>query len=270
MINKKRIFTEQEIINSCGYVKGLEYEAPRDLLAGTLEIEPEKFEISLGGAKEQISINDDGTENISFGRVNVMYTFKLSEDMQYNLGLIVALDKGKPIAKIYSGMQVIACMNMCIFGAEQVQKFDILTTGMSYQEIFRNEFKKIEEKVFKGKQIIKWLKEIFISEEEINEINGFILMNLTREKGIAGTNPVLSAIKDQCNKSSKYYAKNGLSGWMYYNSLTEYLEPHVHILDIPEKALNLFSVIREYFNSKEKTYILTEFTQEAEKTILLT
>lgn len=244
-----RQFTKDEILNSKGYVKGVTtFEQPTLLFKDLLDIETDKFNIGLNASHEIINVNEDLSENISFGRMDLQYTFNIDDELQYNLGLIIALDKGKPIAKIYSGTQVKACLNMCIFGAEQIHRFDINTTGFSYRDVFKNEFKGIEEKVKKAKVIIKNLKSIHLTTEKIHTLNGAILHNIIKNNGVVGTNPILNGIKLQSDRNSKYNSKEGLNAWLYYNSLTEYLNEKIHILDIPEKALNVFDCVKEFLN----------------------
>tara|TARA_R110002111_G_scaffold249679_1_gene313683 strand:- start:8872 stop:9684 length:813 start_codon:yes stop_codon:yes gene_type:complete len=242
----QREFTQEQILNSKGFVKGMtNFDTPSRLFENLLNIEPETYKVKLEGSHEVINLNDDQTENVSFGRLNVQYKFMLDDAIAYNLGLIIALDKGKPIAKIYSGLQVQACLNMCIFNADQIQKFDISTTGDSYKDVFKSEFKKVAEKIEKGNLIINTLKSINLEPEKICTLNGAILENIIKNNGIAGTNPILNGIKLQTSRDSKYFSENGLNAWLYYNSLTEYLDKKVHILDIPEKALNIFSCVKD-------------------------
>jgi hypothetical protein len=244
---KNREFTQEEILNSKAVVKpNRNYPAPAQYLEGLLNIQDDFFDINLKASHELINLNDDQTENISFNRFNIQYTFKIDEELQYNLGLIIALDKAKPIAKIYSGIQVTTCLNMCIFNADQKYRFDLDSDPNSYKTFFKEEFKKIEEKAEKGKLIIDTLKSINLSHERILLLNGAILEKVFKDKLILGSNPVINGIKLQSDMNSIYYAKDGLNAWLYYNSLTEYLDKKIHILDIPEKALEVFECVKEF------------------------
>ena len=244
-----RFFTQSEILNSKGYVKGMiNYPTPNIILDGLMNIEEQRFNILLKGDYEVININDDGTENISFGRLDLQYRMNLDEMHSYTIGLIIALDKGKPIAKVYSGMEVKTCLNLCIFGADQVNKFDISTNPEGYKIFFQDEFKRIEAKAREYKAIKRALENTHFSQEEVHKLNGALLYNILENNGIAGTNPLINAIKLQTEKHSIYYSKDGLNAWLFYNSLTEYLAQKVHILDIPEKALNIFATLKQYIN----------------------
>jgi len=252
-----REFTQTEILESKGYKKGFsEYHAPGKFFEGLLNIEEEKFNISVNGSHEDISINEDKTENLVFKRFNLMYTFTIDEELQYNLGLVVALDMGKPIAKIYSGVQVKACLNMCIFSSDQVIKFDLSSNPTGYKAHFIEQFKRISERVERSKVIINELKKIQLTQFKIDELNGAILRNLIATNGTAGTNPIINGIKLQSRNDSKYFTKNGLSAWLYYNSLTEYVEEKIHVLDIAEKALNIFEVLKDNLKFSEEPLFL--------------
>ncbi|CAH8285901.1 hypothetical protein EV196_106139 [Mariniflexile fucanivorans] len=246
-----RTFKKEEILNSKGYVKGvLSYPSPNQLFSGLFDIEND-YNCELQGTHEFINLNEDKTENISFGRIHLNYNFKIDNELRYDLGLIVALDKGKPIAKIYSGVKVNACMNLCIFGAEQIIRFEISSTGDSYKDVFKNQFQHIKKNIDLSKRIIEVLKNYHLSHDKIQRLNGYILEEIIKNNSVAGTNPILNAIKLQSEKSSRYFANKGLNAWLYFNSLTEYLNEKIHPLDIPEKALNLFKAVEHIIKDYE-------------------
>jgi len=251
-MKKTREFTQEQILNSKAVVKTFgnngsrDFPSPAEYLAGLTNVSPDAFEQHLECSHIEISKNEDETENIVFKRFNLHYTFNIDEELQYNLGLVVALDKAKPIAKIYSGVQVKACLNMCIFNADQKFRFDLDSDGNSYKTFFREEFIKCYEKAEKGKLIIAELKKIHLPHEKVLILNAAILEKVFSENLVMGSNPIIQGIKLQADKESKYFAKDGLSAWLYYNSLTEYLDKKIHVLDIPEKALEIFECLKEF------------------------
>ena len=261
-MKKTRNFTREEILTSKAVVKpNRNYPAPAQYLEGLLNINEEMYDINLQASHELINLNEDETENISFNRFNVQYSFNIDEELQYNLGLIIALDKGKPIAKIYSGVQVVACLNMCIFNADQKIRFDLDSDQNSYHNVFKSEFKKVAHRAKRAKLIIDTLKSIHLSHEKILLLNGAILEKVFKENLIVGSNPIINGIKLQSKNGHLYNATDGLNAWLYYNSLTEYLNEKVHILDIPEKALAVFDCVKEFLQM--------DFSEEEEDTKLL-
>jgi len=281
-MKKNREFTQEQILNSKAVVKTFgnngsrDFPSPAEYLEGLTEQKPEEFTQHLEGSHIEISKNEDETENIVFKRFNLHYTFNIDDELQYNLGLVVALDKAKPIAKIYSGVQVKACLNMCIFNADQKFRFDLDSDGNSYKTFFREEFIKCYEKAEKGKLIIAELKKVHLTHEKVLILNGAILEKVFSENLVMGSNPIIQGIKLQADKESKYFAKDGLSAWLYYNSLTEYLDKKIHVLDIPEKALEIFECLKEFlqidFKEEQKVIepkqVVKKNTKKVEKELL--
>lgn len=255
---KNREFTAEQILESKAFVKTsgsgtTTFPSPQQIFDGILDIQKDKFDIDVQATEKYavINANEDKTENIAFSRFNLKYSFKLDDELQYDLGLIVALDKGKPIAKIYSGVHVTACLNMCLFGADQYRKFDGTNFDVNiFKSYFKKEFDKIEENVKRSREIIKLLKSVNLSREKVHVLNGAILRNIIENNVIAGTNPVINGIKLQSDKNSKYFVDESTNAWLYFNTLTEYLNEKVHILDIPEKALSLFECVKEYLKDE--------------------
>lgn len=250
---KTAIYTHDEILKSKAVVKiyGSEskrtFPSPAKYLKGLqgFATDNEALTLKLDASHLELSENKDGTQNKVFKRFNLHYNFSIDEELQYNIGLVVALDKGKPIAKVYSGVQVVACLNMCIFGADQKYTFDLNNDPESYRKFFEKEIKDAAIKAEKGKRIITELKKIHLTNERILLLNGALLERLYADSLKMGLQPIIQGIKLQTAKDGKYNAKNGLSAWEYYNSLTEYFNPNVHILDIPEKSLELFTTLKD-------------------------
>lgn len=262
-MKNSRIFSKQEILESKAIKRGdsTTYPAPHEFLKGLMNIEEEIYNINLHCSHDNITVNEDETENISLHRVMIDYKFKIDTKTDYKLGLIVSMDKGIPVAKIYMGMQVHACLNMCIFGAEQILTFNLKDKFYSFVESFKSEFKNTQKRVKKAQAIKKGLENINFTHEKCKLLNGAILEKIIRDKTPAGIQAVINGIKLQSKKGDKYNSENGLTAWMYFNSLTEYLNEKVHPLDIPEKALDLFQCLKDEINF--------EIPEEEEKEIFL-
>jgi hypothetical protein len=247
-MSKLREFTQNEILTSKAYARPNRlFLSPSQYFKGLLDIEKEKFNITVCATDEEISINDDGTENLAFKRLDLRYQFDIDAEHKYKIGLLIALDKGKPIAKVYGGLQVTTCLNMCIFNAEQIHKFDLDVNQFGYVEFFKAEFKRKEEQIKRSLLIKDTLKSIHLTKERITLLNGAMLEAVLHKDNhsLLGQNPIINGIKLQLKKDSIYYNEKGLNAWLYFNCFTEYLDIKVKPLDIPEKALEVFTILHK-------------------------
>ena len=54
-------------------------------------------DLNFCGSEEIINKNEDGTENKSFGRFNMIKTYQIDNEISYQIGLLYAFDLNKPI-----------------------------------------------------------------------------------------------------------------------------------------------------------------------------
>lgn len=247
-----REFTQEELLNSKGYQKNYSnFPTPKELFKPLLDNRTKNFKEfdlhTIEGSYPTINVNDDETENISFGRMHLSKKFFIDEELHYKVGVIFSFDKNKPIVKIYEGVHVNACTNMCIFGADQIHKYDISTNPEGYISDFKRCFENITKKIETAKNIIAYLKGIRLDQDTVHKMNGAILSHSFLNKDVAGTNPILNGIKLQNVKGHKYFCDqdNDTTAWNYYNSMTEYLDEKINVLDIPEKALSIFQPLKK-------------------------
>lgn len=259
---KTQTFTQDEILNSKSWksANGITtFPNPAEIFNPIIDFErpsfPQSFEIE--GTHVFTNVNDDETENNSFGRLNFFKEYQIDEELNYRIGIVFSFDKAKPIVKIYSGIHVNACTNMCIFGADQIIKIDVAENFYSYVDILQSEFLKIERNVERAQRVIAELKSIHFTQEQCDKFNGFLLRQMSANpSNVVKQNPIIGAIKLQSDNTSKYYSEDGLTAWLYYNSLTEYLDKKIHILDIPEKSFEIFNLLKPLLRQGTQAEIL--------------
>lgn len=235
MKNKELITTDLK-----GYVRGeTAFPNPQTLLSKL-----DNASVAMYGSEKVTNINEDGSKNVSYGRLIMEQKIQLDELTSYTVGMIYAFDTNKPIIKLYSGALVKACLNLCIFQAESILKFDYLNNPSGAVESFKIAAAAIQEKAQEAKRIIDNLKEIHFTYEIIKKVNAELLHRITGEKAISGSTAILNGIKLQEDEKSRYFAKvNGLTAWDYFNSLTEYISDKASPLDQPEKVYQLYKFI---------------------------
>ncbi|MDF2188944.1 hypothetical protein [Paraflavitalea sp. CAU 1676] len=237
---------DQNVMQSKRYVRGIvEYMSPAEILEPVLQLlRQTSGKLILTGTNELTNANADSSLNVSYGRLNLVARFEIDAEVFYEIGVLIAYDLQIPKIKIYSGAKVSACMNLCVFQADDVVKFDI-TNGVNLQMV-QTFLTQLTERIANVSRIVQRLKGVPISPEAMDTLIGRMLIKTTEKKLAHGTTSILSGLDTMTDDRSKYYYKQpNFNAWLFYNAFTEYMEKRVNFFDIPDKARDVFSLISE-------------------------
>jgi hypothetical protein len=243
---------ELEILNSKSFVKGgLTFDSPEKLLTPVLSTQKDENDFILTAshptemAEEQE--NDQLIKLTSYGRLMLIKKYNIDDEMTYNVGFLVCLDYSKPFIKVFSGVNVTACTNLCIFNASDVEKYELLNNDRDKSYIKVAEyFDNAERKIEQAKNIITSMKNTIYTKQETKTALGQLLWNFCAVKNIAGKTAILNAAELLSNpKNSRYYFEEEQTAWNFYNALTDGYRDKTHLIDQPEKVLSLFKEIQK-------------------------
>jgi hypothetical protein len=237
--------TENTIYNSKQYVKnGFYFDEPSKTINTLIDITgPENISLQCSHPAE---IAEDNNLITAYGRLAVIKSFEIDEEINYSVGYIYALNVGKPFVKVFSGVNVKACTNLCVFNSSHRAKFDILTDGSGAFEKVKDYIKDVNTDIENAKKIIFDMKNTFLNFEEVKLCLGQLLVNFSKTNNIAGRNCILSAGKLITDPQSRYYFENETTAWNLYNALTDNYRDSTHIIDHPEKVLALYEEIKKF------------------------
>jgi len=241
VISSKLMDTEN-VLTSKRYVKGaLQFITPAELLKTTLEIfEKEDCNVIIKGSEAVKVAEEDGTENVSFGRVNLLANYKIDEEISYEIGILTAFDLSSPKLKLYRGAKTNACLNLNVWGAEDIIKVDV-SNGINLT-ILKGFIEQIGEQVKKSRELVDTMKAKKLLPEQVPTLIGDMLFKTISEKYVNGTTTIVQAAQHLTNPESKYYYKReGFNYWDLYNAFTENFNARIALFDIPEKSAAIFA-----------------------------
>lgn len=242
----------EELLSSKVYVRessSINFRSPAQYLEPFLEmVQPIAREISVEVNNPVINAEESGKMNIAYPRVKV--EARLGNPItgfHSVLGFIYALDTQIPIAKVYSGQSVTACLNLTIFNAEELYEQNLLGNS---KEIYNRAmmFKQGKEKqVEEYSKIYKSMTESSLTVEGLNQLLGKLLVRGSRTK--LGTSPVVGAAKLLVDPKTMYYVNEGpdfnCSQWNVFNAVTQSLTDSTDPVIRPNKTIELATIIRE-------------------------
>lgn len=240
-------YTNEEVLNSKQYVKnGMQFPSPLEILKPLFDAAGyDNF--TLQGSHEAV-IAHENIDMVAFGRVAALKTFELDEEVSYRIGFVYSFDQGKPFIKVFSGANVHACTNLCVFDASHIAKFDIFTHGYNgaYEATkqFLTDQRKNADDAFR---IIQDMKAFRMNMTEVKQALGHLMIGFSASKNVAGTTCLLDGAKLITNKDSRYYVRpeENTTAWNFFNALTDTYREKVHIIDQPEKVLSLYREIKD-------------------------
>lgn len=183
---------------------------------------------------------DEGTEalNTSYGRFLITARMPKAYDTEEagsKIGMIVALDNQKPIMKVFSGKDVFACMNLTIFGADDLFSQDLTANIGSIYAKADDYAIKMSDSLGLFRKQVDALKAMTFKGKDLDEIIGKLIKYSLKFPKL-GTNPVMGGVKDLLDSKSKYALKEGITdGWNLYNAITENIKK-ADIADQPLKT----------------------------------
>lgn len=247
--------TENTIYTSKQYVKnGFYFDEPKTTINTLIDITGSE-NISLQGS-HPIEIAENDNLLTAYGRLAVIKNFEIDEEINYSVGYIYALNVGKPFVKVFSGVNVRACTNLCVFNSSHRAKFDILTDGSGAFEKVKDYIKDVNANIENARKIIFDMKNTCLNFEEVKLCLGQLLVNFSQSKNIAGTNCIVNAGKLITNPLTDYYFENETTVWNLYNALTDGYRDSTHIIDHPEKVLALYEEIKKFKTFTNQTNLL--------------
>lgn len=239
--------TLDDVLSSKIYVKNgsIDFKSPKEYLMPFIDLTEkitDNYKVRVSGTVENAE-EASGELNTSYGRVLIEAHLPDkygTEETGGIIGLVYGLDIQKPVMKVYTGQNIFACTNLCVFGAQHVFSSELLTTGSAraYQEVS----KYVEEKERELENYIRVstkLKEMQLDKESLDELIGKLVRESLKSRSI-GITPITTAAKDLYDPKSKYAVKDGqTNGWNVYNAITEYITHKTDILDMAHKTVLL-------------------------------
>jgi len=245
------------ILESHKVVKnGVAYPSPAFYLnpiLKELEESPEGSLIIEGTNIDEMVDKETNEKYIAYQRVSLIKEFTIDEELSYKIGFVYALDIGKPIIKVFTGANVHACTNLCVFGADKKQEFLILNNTEGAQLQVKNYIQSLAQDMKQAKEIIHSMKNTFFNNEETKKMLGNFLLNFSKVKNVAGTQCLLDAATLLTDSKSMYYFEEQTTAWNIYNAFTHNICNKKHILQQPEKVFVLYNEMLKYKNFAAET-----------------
>lgn len=240
------IKTIDEILKSKTFVKegsGAIFRSPTDYLMPFVDTVNNKlsgYKITSKVSNAVVNMNDDGSENVSFGRVNIQADGPVIDGISMpTIGIVYGLDINKPVIKVYTGTNVSACTNLCVFNPADLFQMEIMNNLERIYSLAEEYAEDISKKYEKYQKVIKELQSQEIDMMETQMLLGGLLMRGVVD-GVLGTNGVVMGTRELMDKKSVYSIKEGVTTkWNIYNAITQYITDKVDILDKPSKTLRL-------------------------------
>lgn len=237
--------TVQQVLDSKAFIGGgVTYKTPREYVSRFLDI-AETFspEYEVRVADEVNNANEDGSINTAYGKVYIKARTRLSDEFSYSAGILYAIGQ-RPVIKVFSGLDVNACFNLTIFGAENIEGA-FLTDG-NFSRIYESASMFIQNRMQQFEEytaIINRLKETHLDKLQLHNRIGYLLEQGIKDSKL-GTQSIVVGAKSLYDPKSKYaISEEGTTEWNVYNSITEAMKSS-DISVLPDKTVKL----SKYFN----------------------
>lgn len=245
--------TVKEIINSKTYVNeanNVTFGSPKDYILPFVDIVGED-DLLIVGSDRIVNKNEDGSENISYSRVRIekrLDASSLNEVGEFNpiVGMIYALDISKPVIKVYTGLNAVACNNLNVFNADHLFTMELLSNYKLVYKYAKNYYDATNELIDNYFKNITAMKNTILNKGDYTELMGKFLLKSVKDNSV-GTTPVVKAAKLLEDKQSNYYFhKEGNNNlWNIYNATTDYISSSPEYKEHPNKSLKVFNIISE-------------------------
>ena len=234
-----------DLMDSKIYVRGgIGFMSPKELVGGFVDVVNDgDYEVQV--QNPVINQNEDGKDNIAYPRFMVEARKELVDfgkiQYQNTLGILVAMDQQNPMIKIYSGMNVTACMNMSIFNAEHVyyqNLFDDIDKVWNQLDGFVSG---IEAKIKEYRKKHELMVNTIMTNDDVNRTLGYLLRNAVDVR--LGTSPVVNAAKLMDDKKSVYHFDETTNLYNVYNAVTQSITDTKDIFYRPDKTIGLSKLL---------------------------
>lgn len=239
----EKVLTLEDVFGSKTFVKGeREYKSPKEYLEPFIErVSQVAPNISVQVSGKIQNAEEDKTINTAFSRIMIEASNEkmISAGVFPTYGIIIALDPVIPIYKIYEGLTVRACTNLCVFNSRNLytgQIFDGMGEGYGILNTWVNSWK---ETFGANMDIFSEMEKKPVPVDDVTKVLGNLL-KFGIENKYFGTNPVIHAAKELYDPNSIYYVgKESTTAWNMYNAVTSYLSTKTDIVDKASKTLLL-------------------------------
>ena len=188
--------------------------------------------------------NVDKTINLAYDRFSLISKIKIDEQINFEIGILVAFDLKNPTIKCFYGTRVNSCLNLSVFTEKGIVKTSLLDSTDNIIKEIETNFGNVKELIKGETEKIESMKKTVFNESQFRELIGRMIIKHQSLPSSSGINSILSGVSELANPKSKYFfSKQNNSLWNIYNSFTEYNSQKVHFFDQPEKALNLYTML---------------------------
>jgi hypothetical protein len=236
------------ILNSKRWVTGnVQYPSPIEIFTPMYDLlKSTGGELAVAGEDEVKNAEANGNENISYGRMKLTAKYKIDTELFYELGFMVALNLAHPKLKIYRGAVTSACLNLNVFGSDDVVKFEI-ANGFN-MEIAQGYIASVVNKIKQAAERVKEMKAVLIPQDKLERIIGKMTLETIEDKLPHGVTVITQAAGMFVDKNNKYFAgQDNFNAWLLYNALTENNNKK-SAFDIPEKSLSTYELVSSVLN----------------------
>lgn len=234
--------TKTQLDESKLYVKnGMSFMHPKVIVDPFLDIMKysDSDELSITVQNEVINENEDKTENIAYPRFGIKLSRQIKDSelgIDYNSvsGMIVALDVNKPIVKVYTGFDALACLNLSIFNASDTYSQDVLQDFANMWEVTNKYYNREQEKLNELTKVHEEMHKRYLRTPEVNELLGRLLR---QGRTTIGTNPIVNASRLLDDNKSIYHYQDETTLYNVYQSITQGITDSKEIIAKPDKTV---------------------------------
>jgi len=199
------------------------------------------------GSHTVINENDDGSRNVSYGRVSIESRIngeipidspRESDRFREVIGMVYAFDLGTPEVTVFHGTRASSCLNLMIFGPTNVRKFNYAQDGFgSAHNMIAEYVESIGKEVDRQADIIMKLMNTVWSKDDVHRNIGKMFTHVINNNSF-GQAALVSAVKDLTNPKSVYsLAHDGTTtAWNFLQALTQYVTNKAYLNIAPIKT----------------------------------
>jgi len=243
----------EDVLSSKVYVKpnsSVSFGTPKEYLEPFIEpiqaSSDVKSSFRVKVADPVVNAEDSGAMNIAYPRIMVEADLgEMIPGFKSIVGMIMALDLQKPVLKVYSGYNVMSCLNLTIFNADKIYQQEILG---DYQRVYAKAtefFNRKADELVEFKETLTKLQTTFLNEVQLNQLIGKMIRESAKLR--LGTTPILQATKMLDDNASQYYVrpdgKFTCSKFNVYNAVTQAITNSSDIIDRAHKTINVSNLI---------------------------
>ncbi len=243
----------EQVLDSKIYVKegsAIQFRSPRQYLEPFISnIRDVSTQLKVSASGMVVNKEEDQTRNEAFARV--LLEAKLPDEFNVHghyctIGILYALDIQKPFVKVYMGRKAQACINLCIFQAEEIYQQELTGNAASVYEKAIELVDVARETQAEFGRKVGILMDTTLDQHQIDEVLGYLLRKANINK--VGTSAIIFGMKELYNPKSIYSVdEGGTSAWNVFGSMSQYITDKTDIMDKASKTLQLAELFQERF-----------------------